>query len=210
MKRYLAIGDFHIPRRAREIPSPLAAVGYAGGFDAVLCTGDLVGNQVLDTLALFAPEVLVVAGNMDVLDLPSHDRFEAEGWKIGIVHGSGISPRGDPDSLAGIAATLDVDVLVNGHTHADAVIPTLAGGRRVLLVNPGSATGVGGGSGGSLVPSLAVLELTPAKVQVICHRLEGERTQTHASTFPKSPGGSPPGATLGDRERGRSDFRRRE
>lgn len=37
--------------------------------------------------------------------------------RIGLVHGHQSVPWGDLDALSGVARTLDVDVLISGHTH---------------------------------------------------------------------------------------------
>jgi hypothetical protein len=166
VKRFLVLGDLHIPRRASRIPPELAAAARGREIDAVLCTGDLVGEEIPGLLAGFAPEVHAVSGNMDTLDLPRMVCLEAEGWRIGIAHGNGIHPRGDPEGLARLAAEMDVDLLANGHTHVGAAYRHDTGKRSIVLLNPGSATGVEGGSGGPGIPSLAVLELSPGKAAV--------------------------------------------
>jgi putative phosphoesterase len=185
MKTYLVIGDFHIPRRARDLPAPLYDVAGRGGFDAVLCTGDLVGESVLDTMAALAPELRAVAGNMDVLDLPASVAFEAEGWRIGLVHGAGIVPRGDPEQLGRLALHLDVDLFLHGHTHADSAYRRRVAGREILFVNPGSATGIPGGTGGSMKPSLAVLTVSPEEAVVERVRLSGGGLEALRDVFPK-------------------------
>ena len=52
-------------------------------------------------------------------------------------HHDQIVPWGDEESLAALQRKLDVDILVNGHTHKMKV--TNFGGKCIL--NPGSATG---------------------------------------------------------------------
>jgi putative phosphoesterase len=185
VKKYLVIGDFHIPRRARDLPTRLYDVAGRGGFDAVLCTGDLVGRGVLDTMEALAPQVHAVAGNMDVLDLPESVILEAEGWRIGLVHGAGIVPRGDPERLGRLALRLDVDLLLHGHTHADDAYRRRVEGREILFVNPGSATGIPGGTGGSLRPSLAVVAVAPREVVVERFRLSSGSLVEVRDVFPR-------------------------
>jgi putative phosphoesterase len=185
LKKFLVIGDFHIPRRAREIPTPLLDVADAGDFDAVLCTGDLVGEEILDLLSALAPEVHAVSGNMDTVDLPEEWVLSLEGWTVGLFHGAGIVPRGDPEQLGKIAERLGVDILVHGHTHNDDAFHSDTGGRSVIFVNPGSATGMPAGSGGSLTPSLAVMRLSRDEVEVVRYRAVRGTLNEARDVFPR-------------------------
>jgi hypothetical protein len=130
-----------------------------------------------------APEVRAVAGNMDHLPLPPSESLVSEGWRISMIHGSGVYPRGDPDGLEKLALKLDAEILLNGHTHADAVYSMSGSGREIIFVNPGSATGIPGGTGGSLKPSLAVLELVPEEATVQVFRISGGELETERWEF---------------------------
>jgi putative phosphoesterase len=185
MKKYLVIGDFHIPRRARDLAHPFYEVIDREAPEGVLCTGDLIGEEVLTILGALADEVHVVAGNMDHLELPPNLVVEEEGWRIGLVHGSGIIPRGDPEQLGKVALSLDADLLAHGHTHEDSAYRRVFGGRHIVFVNPGSATGIGGGSGGTLEPSLAMLSLSPGEVDVTRYRLGGSGMERVRDVFPR-------------------------
>lgn len=79
---------------------------------------------------------MAVQGNMDKvngIDLPKAKKLEAEGLKIGMVHGE-VYPRADTQQLVYLAKELDVDILVSGHSHQ----PKIEKKDGVLLINPGS------------------------------------------------------------------------
>ena len=185
MKKFLVIGDFHIPRRAQDLAPALYDVVESQTPEGVLCTGDLISDMVLTILDGLAGEVHVVAGNMDHLDLPAREVVEAHGWRIGLVHGAGIIPRGDPEQLLEVALDMDVDLLAHGHTHEDSAYGRAFEGRNIIFVNPGSATGIGGGRGGTLKPSLAILSLSPDEVEVVRYRLTGAGIERVRDVFPK-------------------------
>ena len=67
------------------------------------------------------------------LKLPNAKVIEAEGVKIGVVHGE-VYPRGDTQQLLYLARQLDVKILVSGHSHQ----PKIEQVEDVLLLNPGS------------------------------------------------------------------------
>ncbi len=95
----------------------------------------LRGLQYQEELESLAP-VMAVQGNMDRvngIDLPKAKVIEAEGLKIGIVHGE-VYPRADSDQLLYLAKELNVDILVSGHSHQ----PKIEQKEGILLLNPGS------------------------------------------------------------------------
>ncbi len=167
--RVLVIGDTHIPNRARWLPEKVDERIRSMKFDLVLCTGDLTDRKVLDYLSGLG-EVVAVSGNMDHLPLPEYRTLKVEGIKFGIIHGHQVYPRGDVTQLREIALELGVDVLVHGHTHSADIWKG-----DVLLLNPGSATGVWSGGKASLVPSFMVLEVEGNSLDVNLYELrEGE------------------------------------
>lgn len=165
MWKFLIIGDSHIPTRASSIPKRIESHILNNEYYMVLCTGDLVDKSVLDFLNSIAPTKVVV-GNMDYLDLPEYEKMEIEGIKIGMAHGHQVRPRGDIRKLAKLAYSLDVDILVTGHTHVPLVKKVIIEGREILILNPGSCTGVWSGGGGSLIPSF--MELVISKERSAC------------------------------------------
>jgi putative phosphoesterase len=153
------ISDTHLSGRVPE-----AIVKALKGVDLILHAGDLTALDVLRRLEAIAP-VTAVQGNMDspgvLLDLPLKTIVEAEGRRIGLIHGHHVP---QPDQV--LAQPLDfkamhtyllsefrdegVECIVYGHTH-QAHIETVD---HVLIVNPGSATR-------AKVHSVGLLTLSP-------------------------------------------------
>jgi putative phosphoesterase len=106
------------------------------GVDLIIHAGDLVHPDVLSTLATTAP-VHAVCGNMDPPPLrrmlPRRRVVEAQGWRIGVVHGDGSS--GSTLTRA-VRSFDDVHCIVFGHSHR-AVCMRHEG---LVLLNPGSPT----------------------------------------------------------------------
>lgn len=127
------ISDTHIPDRARIIPQNV--IDAFSNVDLILHAGDLTSLSVIEELEKIAP-VMAVQGNMDRvsgIDLPKAKTLEAEGLKIGMIHGE-VYPRADTQQLVYLAKELDVDILVSGHSHQ----PKIEKKDGVLLINPGS------------------------------------------------------------------------
>ncbi len=101
----------------------------------ILHAGDIVDGAVLE--AFDGKDLVAVCGNMDPPSLcgvlPSKVVIEAEGRRIGMIHGWG-SPAGIEDRIA--REFENVDCVVFGHTH-EAVVKNIDG---VLFFNPGSPT----------------------------------------------------------------------
>lgn len=173
--RLLAIGDFHIPARAKEVPAWVTSKVQSLHPDRVLCTGDLEDERIVDWLQTLSKEVVCVAGNMDWADLPEEAVVEAEGFKVGVVHGSNIVPRGDPAKLAQLAKAMGARVLVNGHTHSMRVEEHDG----ILLVNPGSATGAWGGSSDEGEATFILIETARGKARVTRFTPNGEEASDH-------------------------------
>ena len=127
------ISDTHIPDRARIIPQNV--IDAFEGVDLIIHAGDLTSLRVIEELEKIAP-VMAVQGNMDranEINLPKAKTIEAEGLKIGVVHGE-VYPRGDTQQLVYLAKELGADILVSGHSHQPKIEKTDG----VLLINPGS------------------------------------------------------------------------
>ena len=127
------ISDTHIPDRAKVLPQKV--LDAFDDVDLILHAGDLTSPRVIEELESLAP-VMAVQGNMDRvngIDLPKAKVIEAEGLKIGIVHGE-VYPRADSDQLLYLAKELNVDILVSGHSHQ----PKIEQKEGILLLNPGS------------------------------------------------------------------------
>ncbi len=151
------ISDTHIPDRRIKLPQPV--FDAFEDVDLIIHAGDITSQSVLDDLEKIAP-VHAVEGNMDrvvgELELPASKIIEAEGHKIGIVHGE-VYPRGDTQQLYYTALELGVDILVSGHSH----IAQLEKIKDVILVNPGSPTNPRLSD-----PSVALLEINKSKIEI--------------------------------------------
>lgn len=167
----LILGDTHIPDRASKIPLKLEYLIEKGRpWDNVIFTGDLTEEPILYWVKSLGSKAFVVRGNMDHLPLPRSLSISIEGLNIGVHHGDGVYPRGDSNGLAMIAKQLDVDILVSGHTHSPFV--KTGGGEAILLINPGSLTGVWGGGGGSMKPSFVILSKSSGTIKIKLYELE--------------------------------------
>lgn len=127
------ISDTHIPDRARELPQNVFET--FNNVDLILHAGDLTSLKVIEQLEKIAP-VMAIQGNMDRangINLPKAKVIEAEGLKIGIIHGE-VYPRGDTQQLLYLARELNVDILISGHSHQ----PKIEQIEGILLLNPGS------------------------------------------------------------------------
>ena len=167
------ISDTHIPDRANKLPQNV--FDAFSDVDLILHAGDLTSLEVIEELEEIAP-VMAVQGNMDRVNgikLPKAKIVEAEGLKIGIVHGE-VYPRGDTQQLVYLAKELGADILVSGHSHQPKIEQTDG----VLLINPGSP----------IVPRLAdrtvmLLEINNKEVDVeivkigapVCSALDFDR-----------------------------------
>ncbi len=171
MVEILVIGDTHIPDRADHVPEKLMEIIEAGKpWEIVVFTGDLVGEEVFKWVRSLGRKVYIVRGNMDYLPLPKTAVFEIEGFHIGVHHGDGVYPRGDTKGLTRIANELRVNILFTGHTHS----PFIKHGLQpsILLVNPGSLTGVWGGGGGSMKPSMMTIEILGDNLRIQHYELD--------------------------------------
>lgn len=128
------ISDTHIPSRARSVPGEV----FQGlmGVDLLIHAGDITHWSVIDELSAIAP-VMAVYGNMDSaenrLRLPRTRVVEAEGVRIGVVHGDGYGGSTPTRALQSFSG---VDCIVFGHSHK--ALCEYRGS--ILLFNPGSPT----------------------------------------------------------------------
>ncbi len=161
LMKLLIFGDSHIPERASKIPLEFDHLFKTLDYDAVICTGDLTSRKVLEYIKSLSDEYYVVRGNMDSLPLPEHQVVRGD---IGVIHGYQVYPRGDREQLLEIAKKMGVKILISGHTHT----PDVYKGEIVLL-NPGSVTGVWGGSAVENLPSF--MHVNVPKVEGKLYRL---------------------------------------
>jgi len=142
------ISDTHLNRISGELRDIFAK--YLAETDMILHAGDIVSVTILDYLA--ERPVHAVFGNMDPFEvqrrLPGKTVVEAEGFRIGLIHGWGPS-AGLEDRIA--EEFSGVDAIVYGHSHQ--AVNHLKNG--VLYFNPGTATGYSS----SGLHSIGLLEL---------------------------------------------------
>lgn len=172
--RVFIAGDFHIPFRAASLPEELINFVKHEDFDLIAITGDLVQSYVLEPFKDFP--LKVVRGNMDMGEaekFPEVELFSPPNgeYKIILFHGTGIYPRGEPMLLRGVARRYGASVILTGHTHAPDVRKVID----VIIINPGSGTGVYGGSGGLGFPTWAVAEFSESRVRVQIYGCKSRR-----------------------------------
>ena len=109
---------------------------------AVVHAGDFTTTAVLDELEESADRVAAVHGNADDAGvrarLPDRQTVEIGGLRLTVVHGHEHSTT----ALSLLGREADAAVVVSGHTHRS----TVARGRDVVLLNPGSHADPRGGS----------------------------------------------------------------
>lgn len=165
------ISDSHIPSRAEKIPEKFwDRIEEA---DITVHAGDYAREETYNAVEEYSKKFYGVKGNCDFFEsdnLEQSHTFEAEGLKFGVYHGTGISPRGHIPTLEKIAEEdLEVEVLIHGHTHQQEIEKT----DKALLLNPGSCTGVGGGSSRSSNPTMMTIDTTD-KVEIKILELKGD------------------------------------
>ncbi|MGI6711966.1 MAG: metallophosphoesterase family protein [Bacillota bacterium] len=154
------ISDTHVPHKFEKLSQRLKK--GLEQVDIILHCGDIVMPQVLEELEAYAP-VYAVAGNHDIKyfgeKLPRKRVVEAEGFRIGMIHGDELeglhvkrSQQYDLIYQVIVEPFLDdnpVDCIVFGHSHQPLIEsyegifhPFLCPGRKikqdVLVFNPGT------------------------------------------------------------------------
>jgi len=178
MIKILAIGDSHIPQRAKNIPDQirlkLDQIAKIEKFDYLFFTGDVIrAPQFMNFLRNITKEKLfLVMGNMDYYggnhDVPVYQQLTLilknnSKLVIGLTHGHQISPRGDHSQLETLAIQNFFNILISGHTHKEEITLTK---KNILLLNPGSVTGAWSFVA-SQNPSFIVLQLNEITATII-------------------------------------------
>ena len=134
--RIIVLGDTHIPKRAKELPSRL--IEELKNAELIIHTGDWSSMEVYEELRQFA-EVKGVTGNVEsdeVIEFfPKRTVIEAGGFRLGVIHGDGTKWTTERRALEAFSEE-QVDVILFGHSH----IPYLRYHKKKLLINPGSPT----------------------------------------------------------------------
>ncbi|MFB6180802.1 MAG: YfcE family phosphodiesterase [Candidatus Nanohalobium sp.] len=161
------LSDSHIPRRAEDIPEAFKQV--LENAETIVHCGDFVSKNFKQELEEFG-DLVAAKGNCDVFDLPPSQTFSRKGLEFGVYHGAGITPRGHHPTLVKTAETISCQVLFHGHSHRAEAVKT----EGKILVNPGSCTGVSGGTSNPDKPSMARVEIREEdpEVEIVDNRLE--------------------------------------
>lgn len=170
------ISDSHIPSRAVEIPEEF--LRKCDKADLVVHCGDFETEEVYGELNERFENFVAVRGNIDRVELSKYEEFERSGVRFGVNHGTGISPRGHKPTLANIADQMDVKVLFHGHTHQQEAVKQ----NGKVLLNPGSCTGVGGGSAKPGNPKMMIVE-SDIEIEVNLIEKENEELKTDTKEF---------------------------
>jgi uncharacterized protein len=111
-------------------------IALARRADFVIHAGDFTSLYCLEQLSSIAP-LFAVRGNMDgislVARLPEKTVIEADGLKIGVIHGSGNPAKAMRSARD---AFVNPDLIIFGHTH----VPVIQQLDDVKMINPGSPT----------------------------------------------------------------------
>lgn len=182
--RLLIIGDTHIPERASVIPKQITDKIESEKFDLILCTGDLEDEAVMRYLSHLG-KLHAIRGNMDYLTLPKETKIGVKSFIVGLIHGDAVYPRGDPRRLAKEAQRIGVDILISGHTHRLSINEMRIEDKKLLLLDPGSATGVWGGGPASHIPSFIILEIEDKHATVHVFELVGNSLRERVYKFEK-------------------------
>jgi putative phosphoesterase len=150
--KYLIISDLHIPERAKNISKEV--LEEAKRVDGIICSGDFTEKCIFDKLKQANKNLIAVKGNCDRFNLTEYAEILELGKKIGVIHSHQFG-RGNIDFLEEFAKSRRLDILVFGHTH----IPLIEKRGGLLLINPGSASGISSGREECSKKTYAVLEL---------------------------------------------------
>ena len=184
MIKLLAIGDSHLPRRAKSIPDQiikkLEKLVEIEKFDYTFFTGDVVNApKFMNFLNLITKRTLfVVIGNMDYYggnrDAPVYRSLNIsmgnnDNLIVGLTHGHQVSPRGDRSQLELIAIEKSFNILISGHTHKEEIFLQ----KDILLLNPGSVTGAWSfiASGNPSFTTLSIIEKT-GEINVVLYQYD--------------------------------------
>ncbi|WP_414837005.1 YfcE family phosphodiesterase [Candidatus Nanohalococcus occultus] len=171
------ISDSHVPNRADRIPEQFIEILKQA--DTVAHCGDFETREMYDELDSISEEFHAVKGNCDRFEIDNYNSFETNGVKIGMYHGSRITPRGHKPTLAKTAEELNSKVLLHGHTHQQEA--TEFEGK--ILLNPGSCTGVGGGSSVDGNPRMMKVYVEDELRVEMIELVDGEVNQIELKSF---------------------------
>ncbi len=196
MIKILAIGDSHIPQRAKKIPAQvrikLNQITKTDKLDYLFFTGDIISAPKFMSFLkdITKKKLYLVMGNMDYYggnhDAPIYQKMnlslkDNKTLVIGLIHGHQISPRGDHSQLETLAIQKNINILISGHTHKEEVTLTK---KNILLLNPGSVTGAWSFVA-SRNPSFIVLHINEitSEIIIILHQYDIRASKFRALNF---------------------------
>jgi putative phosphoesterase len=173
-----AISDSHVPTRKEQLPEEF--IEKMKEADKITHAGDFAEKEVYNGIDEYG-ELIAVKGNCDFFELPNSETFTVNGVKFGVYHGTGITPRGDHDTLQKIAQKdLEVDILITGHTHNEEITSL----ENCIILNPGSCTGAGGGTARKKTPTMLEIQVKEDKLEVkLLEKTDGEVNERKAETL---------------------------
>ena len=169
----LLLGDLHIPHRSTGIPDKFRRMLVPNKMQHVICTGNAGCAETYEQLRSLAPNIHIVSGDFEAMpcgggsvSYPETKVIQVGQFRIGVIHGHQVIPWGDHKSLEMIRRKLDVDILVNGHTHKQEVVKH----EGFFHINPGSITGAYSSVERKVTPSFILLAIQGTKV--VCYVYE--------------------------------------
>ena len=172
----LLLGDLHIPHRSTGIPDKFRRMLVPNKMQHLICTGNVGCKDTYEQLRSLAPNIHIVSGDFEAVNTngvggssvsyPETKVIQVGQFRIGVIHGHQVIPFGDHKSLAMIRRKLDVDILVNGHTHKQEVVKH----EGHFHINPGSITGAYSSVERNVTPSFILLAIQGTKV--VCYVYE--------------------------------------
>jgi putative phosphoesterase len=162
----LVFGDAHVPTRRDSIPEDFYQHIKRTSYDLALITGDLVREPDMRAILPPLPRSFTVTGNMDYgSSYNFHEEVQLDDFRILLLHGTQLKPRGNIKQLWEILTQIDGDVAIHGHTHEASI--NLHNDK--LFLNPGTVTGATGGWAGRIDASFMELFIEKNTIQVILH-----------------------------------------
>jgi len=136
--KIVVTSDTHIKENSKTRKLPDELLDACRSADLIIHAGDWQSPAVYNELSRYA-EVKGVYGNVDGNDMKQlvceKEIIEANGHRIGIVHGHGEKKTTEKRAIEAFEQD-EVDMIVFGHSH----IPMIRYVGRTLLINPGSPT----------------------------------------------------------------------
>lgn len=185
----LVLGDYHIGKRASEIPQQFKKMFVKNKMQHVVCTGNIGSKQHYEDLRQLAPNIHIVAGDCEFNNssssgeavFPATRTLQVGDFKIGVVHGHQIVPWGDHHALSAMRRKLDVDILIFGHTHRCEI--TQHDGH--YHINPGSITGSFSPLQDDVIPSFILLAVQGSNIVCYVYELINDELEVSKTEFSK-------------------------